>query len=407
MNASDWWDVRRLARAGVSQREIALRLGINRRTVAWLAAADEPPSEDPAHRGSQLDPLMPAIGAALAEQPGMQAPRMTELLRAEEGYGGSVDLVRRRLAEVRADNESAAAPAGAQAGGAVEWDWARMRQRPWVGGVRRSVWALVASLPFSGAQTAHFSLDATLESFLEGHVRVFEWLQGVPTAGMYAHLLPAVAKRDSRGALRWDQRFRALRSHYAFSSAAYRAPGGRRLTGDSHPRQTSSRRAGGRAPAIRGPARETRWRRRWSACTRASGRPSASKGWRIWTWCTRAGATRRPTPSAARRPAGGWWPSAWWKSARRCRRCRALTSTSRCAARPGSPPTAMCSMAPVSTRCRGNWQARTWSYTQPATWFGSRRGGCASQSTRAAIGRAFGCHGGRCEDVRRVAQAMS
>ena len=47
MNASDWWEVRRLAQAGVSQREIAVRLGINRRTVAKLAANEEPPSEEP------------------------------------------------------------------------------------------------------------------------------------------------------------------------------------------------------------------------------------------------------------------------------------------------------------------------------------------------------------------------
>jgi DNA-binding CsgD family transcriptional regulator len=39
----DWAQVRALAADGVSQREIAARLGINRRTVARLAAAAEPP----------------------------------------------------------------------------------------------------------------------------------------------------------------------------------------------------------------------------------------------------------------------------------------------------------------------------------------------------------------------------
>jgi transposase len=258
MSGSDWWEVRRLAQAGMSQREIAVRLGINRRTVAKMTATAEPPTTDPALRGSQLDPLMLAIDAALAQQPGMQAPGMTELLRAQQGYGGSVDLVRRRLAEVRADPEDAAAAVGPLAGGAVEWDWARMRQRPWMGGVRRSVWALVASLPFSGAQTAHFSLDATLESFLEGHVRVFDWLQGVPAAGTYEHLLPVVAKRDTRQALRWNRRFRALRGHYAFSSAVYRAPEGETLDGGQPPEpdeQPASRMDGADEP--RGTARDS------------------------------------------------------------------------------------------------------------------------------------------------------
>lgn len=52
----------------VSQREIARRLNLNRRTVARLVAAD--------------------------------APAMTQLLR-EHGYQGSVDLVRRRLRRIR------------------------------------------------------------------------------------------------------------------------------------------------------------------------------------------------------------------------------------------------------------------------------------------------------------------
>ena len=39
----EWVRVRALVADGVSQREIAGRLGINRRTVARLAVTDEPP----------------------------------------------------------------------------------------------------------------------------------------------------------------------------------------------------------------------------------------------------------------------------------------------------------------------------------------------------------------------------
>jgi hypothetical protein len=35
----------------------------------------------------------------------------------------------------------------------------------------RRVYALVAALPYSGAPTAFFSFDMTIESFLEGHAR--------------------------------------------------------------------------------------------------------------------------------------------------------------------------------------------------------------------------------------------
>jgi len=43
MSALVWAEVRALAKDGVSQREIARRLGINRRTVGRLVASDGPP----------------------------------------------------------------------------------------------------------------------------------------------------------------------------------------------------------------------------------------------------------------------------------------------------------------------------------------------------------------------------
>jgi hypothetical protein len=95
-----------------------------------------------------------------------------------------------------------------------------MPSRPRIGGVERRVYALVASLPFCGAQTAHFSFDMTIEAFLEGHVRVFDWLGGVPRECVYDNLRAAVARRDSRQVVRWNPRFLHLRGHYAFHSTA-------------------------------------------------------------------------------------------------------------------------------------------------------------------------------------------
>jgi hypothetical protein len=99
--ASVWARVKALAAEGHSQREIARRLQINRRTVARLVAADEPPRYHREAQGSMLDPLEPVMRSALREEPAIDAPHMTEILR-EHGYRGSVDLVRRRLRRLRA-----------------------------------------------------------------------------------------------------------------------------------------------------------------------------------------------------------------------------------------------------------------------------------------------------------------
>jgi transposase len=95
-----WAAVRELAAEGVSQREIARRLKLNRRTVARLVAADEPPRYRRKPQGSMLDPLEPVMRSVLQDTPRIDAPAMTELLR-EHGYRGSVDLVRRHLRRIR------------------------------------------------------------------------------------------------------------------------------------------------------------------------------------------------------------------------------------------------------------------------------------------------------------------
>jgi hypothetical protein len=48
-----------------------------------------------------LDPLEPVLRRLLEEWPEIKAPRVTEILRDDYGYVGSVDLVKKRLAKMR------------------------------------------------------------------------------------------------------------------------------------------------------------------------------------------------------------------------------------------------------------------------------------------------------------------
>jgi transposase len=149
---------------------------------------------------------------------------VTEILREDYGFEGSVDLVRKRLALLRPRTERAAQRTGYRPGQVLQVDWAEMPTRPKIAGRERRVHALVFSLPFSGAATAHFSFDTTLESFLQGHVRAFEWLGGVPRECVYDNLRSAVARREridgAREVIHWNPRFSHLRGHYAFHAHA-------------------------------------------------------------------------------------------------------------------------------------------------------------------------------------------
>jgi transposase len=218
-SALEWAQVRALAADGVSQREIARRLEINRRTVARLAASQEPPRYRRAPPGSQLDPLEPVLRRLLEEWPQIKAPRVTEILRADYGYLGSERLVRAYLHRLRPPPARPAQRTGYRPGQVLQLDWAEMPTRPRLAGRERRVYGLVASLPYSGAQTAFFSLDLTLESFLEGHVRAFEWLGGVPRECVYDNLRSVVARREQQRVV-WTQRFLHLRGHYGFHASA-------------------------------------------------------------------------------------------------------------------------------------------------------------------------------------------
>lgn len=218
-SAMEWAQVRALEADGVSRRQIAKRLGINPRTVKRLAESSEPPSYRRVAAGSMLDPYEPVIRKLIDDWPEIKAPRVTELLRDEHGYAGSVDLVRRRLAEIRPRSERPAQRTGYRPAQVMQVDWAEMPTRPTIAGAERRIYALICSLPYSGASTAHFSFDMTVESFIEGHVHAFDWLGGVPRECVYDNLRAAVARREGEQ-ITWNPRFTELRGHYAFHATA-------------------------------------------------------------------------------------------------------------------------------------------------------------------------------------------
>ena len=138
LGALEWARVRTLAADGLSQRAIACRLGINRRTVARMLASEAPPRYRRAPIGSQVDPFVPLLRRLPEEWPLIKAPRATEVLR-EYGYVGSVDVVRRRLRELRPMTVRPAQRTGYRPGQVLQLDWVEMPTRPRVAGRERRI----------------------------------------------------------------------------------------------------------------------------------------------------------------------------------------------------------------------------------------------------------------------------
>lgn len=79
------------------------------RSSAWPGPASRRYQRTP---GSILDPLEPVIARLIEDWPEIKSPRVTEILRDEHGYAGSIDLVRKRISKLRPPSERPAQKTG-------------------------------------------------------------------------------------------------------------------------------------------------------------------------------------------------------------------------------------------------------------------------------------------------------
>jgi transposase len=195
----DWAEAHRLReREGLSQAAIARRLGMSRNTVARLLTLGEPPRYVRTPQGSILDPFASAIAALLDVDPKAPATVILERLRAD-GYRGGVTILRDHLQAVRPAFLAARAfqrttyrPGEI---GQVDW-WHTGAQIPVGAGRTREAFALVVSLPHSGAHAAIFSFNRTVADATAAILGCLERLGGVPEALVFDNDTSIVAARQ-------------------------------------------------------------------------------------------------------------------------------------------------------------------------------------------------------------------
>ncbi|GAG45039.1 unnamed protein product, partial [marine sediment metagenome] len=208
----------------ISQRAIAKETGYARNTVAKAIAHPIPPG----YRLSQprpqptLDPFKHIIEAWL-EQDKLGRPKQThtgrrifERLRDEHGYKGSVITVRRYVRKLRKHNQEVYMPLAFEPGEEGQVDW----HEGWIeeNGVQRKAHFFCMRLCYSKASFVWAYERANQESFLDGHVRAFEYFGGVPRRLAYDNLKSAVIQVGKGKDRKLNKRFRELRSWYLFDS---------------------------------------------------------------------------------------------------------------------------------------------------------------------------------------------
>lgn len=226
----------------MSQRELARRHQVSRRTVRAALASAVPPPRKPPVRGRPLalGPVLAVVDEMLRSDvmgPRKQRhtiERICQRLAVEHGftdasYSTVCNYVARRRPEILGEAREGRGhldgrvPQIHPPGEEAEVDFAEAFAV--VGGTQMKCYLFTLRMSYSGKAVHRVFASQGQEAFMEGHVEAFRVLGGVPTRHIrYDNLKPAVRQvLFGRGRVE-SQRWVAFRSHYGFH-AFYCLPG--------------------------------------------------------------------------------------------------------------------------------------------------------------------------------------
>jgi transposase len=204
---------------GRTQRSVARELGIARRTVQKYVEQAAPTRVESAPRRRPIwEVVGPRIETLLADsvqwtggKQRLTATRLHQLVRAE-GHVVGVTVVKAAVAEWKRQRREVMIPLTYRAGDLAEVDFFEVLVD--LQGTRHKAWLFVLRLMYSGRDFGWIYERQDQVSFLDGHVRAFAHLGGVPARIAYDNLRPAVTRILVGGERALTARFAALASHY-------------------------------------------------------------------------------------------------------------------------------------------------------------------------------------------------
>ena len=215
--------VRRAVRVeGRSQRAVAREFGLSRETVRKMLQYAVPPGyqrQQPIRR-PKLGPCLGVIDAVLDDdkrRPVKQrhtAKRIFDRLREEHQFTGGYTIVKDYVRSAELRSREMFVPL-THAPGEAQADFGEALVV--IAGVEQKAHYLAMDLPHSDdCFVAAFPAETT-EAFLEGHVRAFAYLGGVPTRILYDNTKIAVARILGGEQRQRTRAFSELQSYYLFA----------------------------------------------------------------------------------------------------------------------------------------------------------------------------------------------
>jgi transposase len=193
---------------------IAAELHLHPDTVRAALDTDRFRSQ-PRLRDRLTDPYLDFLRQTLQQYPRLRATRLYQMIRLR-GYAGSVNQLRRVVAELRPPQREAFLRLRTFPGEQAQADWAHFGEVT-LGRARRRLSGFVLTLSYSRALWVEFFFDQSLENFLLGHVHAFQDWGGAPRNLQTDNLRSVVLER--RGdAVHFHPRFLELSAHYHFAA---------------------------------------------------------------------------------------------------------------------------------------------------------------------------------------------
>lgn len=216
--------IRQKLRDGMSQREIAKELGHSRNTVAKAVQYNLPPGYRMSKERSKpaIEPFTHIIKQWVDDNKKARpkqrqtAKKIYQRLCDEYGFVGHYTTVQRYVKEAANRRQEVFMPLQFEPGEEAQVDW--HDGYIFDNGIERKVNFFCMKLCFSKAPFVYPYERANLESFLDGHVRAFEYFGGVPRRLAYDNLKTAVTKILHGKKRKLNERFKQLKCWYVFDT---------------------------------------------------------------------------------------------------------------------------------------------------------------------------------------------
>jgi len=215
----EYLEVQKLFRQGVSRREIARQMGLDRKTIRkYLNPVTGPPVKKPRSRGSLLNGFEDYLRQRIS-----QGCTNAEVLFREiktRGYRGHITVLRcflhplRQQEKWRAELRWESAP-----GQYAQVDWGHFNAQLPDGSLVR-LYVFVYILAYSRVTYVEWTNRMNLATLERCHEAAFAYTGGIPEYIIYDRMKTVVLGEDARGQVRFNPAFLDFAGYYGFTPRA-------------------------------------------------------------------------------------------------------------------------------------------------------------------------------------------